>query len=110
MINFSELAEKYKTPLYVYDFNAITEQYSALKEAFRARKTILAYAVKSNSNLSVVQHLAKLGAGADCVSIGEVRRALTAGIAKYKIIFSGVGKQDHEIKEALESDTWKKFL
>lgn len=104
MINFSQLAEKYQTPLYVYDFDAIAQQYEILKEAFRARKAIMAFAIKSNSNLSVVQHLAKLGAGADCVSIGEVRRALLAGVPKYKIIFSGVGKQDHEIKEALESD------
>ncbi len=104
MINFSQLAEKYQTPLYVYDFNQITSQFEVLKDAFRARKAILAYAVKSNSNLSVIKHLASLGAGADCVSIGEVRRALLAGIPKYKIIFSGVGKQDYEIKEALESD------
>ena len=104
MINFSELAEKYQTPLYVYDFNVITQQYEVLKEAFKARKAILAYAIKSNSNLSVVKHLAALGAGADCVSIGEVRRALLAGVPKYKVIFSGVGKQDYEIKEALESD------
>lgn len=104
MINFSHLAEKYQTPLYVYNFNEITKQYNALKEAFKARKSILAYAIKSNSNLSVIKHLAKLGAGADCVSIGEVRRALLAGVPSYKIIFSGVGKQDSEIKEALESD------
>jgi len=104
MIDFSQLAQKYQTPLYVYDFDEISTQYEALKVAFKARKAILAYAVKSNSNLSVVKHLASLGAGADCVSIGEVRRALLAGIPKYKIIFSGVGKQDEEIKEALESD------
>lgn len=65
---------------------------------------MIAYAVKANSNLSVVNHFALLGAGADCVSIGEVRRALMAGIPKYKIIFSGVGKRDDEIREALESD------
>ncbi len=104
MINFSDLAEKYQTPLYIYDFDTITQQYEMLKDAFKASKAILAYAIKSNSNLSVVQHLAKLGAGADCVSIGEVRRALLAGVPKYKIIYSGVGKQDTEIKEALESD------
>ncbi|MDF1880330.1 diaminopimelate decarboxylase [Sulfurimonas sp. MAG313] len=104
MINFSQLAEKYQTPLYVYDFNSISEQFESLKSAFKARKAIMAYAIKANSNLSVVKYLASLGAGADCVSIGEVRRALMAGIPKYKIIFSGVGKQDHEIKEALESD------
>jgi diaminopimelate decarboxylase len=103
-INFKELANKYQTPYYVYDFDYITGQYEELKGAFRARKSLIAYAVKANSNLSVIKHLADLGAGADCVSIGEVRRALKVGIAPYKIIFSGVGKIDSEIKEALEFD------
>lgn len=101
-INFKELADKYQTPYYVYDFDHITGQYEELKGAFKARKSLLAYAVKANSNLSVIKHLANLGAGADCVSIGEVKRALKVGIAPYKIIFSGVGKIDSEIKEALE--------
>ena len=103
-INFKELANKYETPYYVYDFNHISKQYEELKDAFKARKSLISYAVKANSNLSVVQHLGNLGAGADCVSIGEVKRALKVGIAKYKIIFSGVGKTDDEIKEALEFD------
>ena len=104
MIDFETLAGKYGTPLYVYDFDAMSAQYEALKSAFRGRKAILAYAVKANSNLSVVRHFARLGSGADCVSIGEVRRAVMAGIPKYRIIFSGVGKRDDEIKEALERD------
>lgn len=104
MIPFKELAQTYGTPLYVYDFDAMRVQFEALKEAFRGRKSILAYAVKSNSNLSVVKHFATLGSGADCVSIGEVRRALMAGVPKYRIIFSGVGKRDDEIREAIESD------
>lgn len=103
-IDFQELANKYQTPYYVYDFDYITKQYGELKSAFRARKSLIAYAVKANSNLSVIKHLANLGAGADCVSIGEVRRALKAGIPSYKIIFSGVGKSDDEIKEALNLD------
>ena len=103
-INFKELANKYQTPYYVYDFDHITEQYTQLKEAFKARKSLVAYAVKANSNLSVIKHLANLGAGADCVSIGEVKRALKVGIAPYKIIFSGVGKLDSEIRAALELD------
>ena len=103
-INFKELANKYKTPYYVYDFNHITKQYQELKDAFKARKSLISYAVKANSNLSVVKHLGDQGAGADCVSIGEVKRALKVGIAKYKIIFSGVGKTDDEIREALEFD------
>ncbi|MGB1226329.1 MAG: diaminopimelate decarboxylase [Poseidonibacter sp.] len=103
-IDFKELANKYQTPYYVYDFDHITGQYEALKGAFKARKSLIAYAVKANSNLSVIKHLAQLGAGADCVSIGEVKRALKVGIVPYKIIFSGVGKIDSEIKEALELD------
>ncbi|MFA5216385.1 diaminopimelate decarboxylase [Sulfuricurvum sp.] len=104
MIPFKELAQTYGTPLYVYDFDAMRVQFESLKEAFRGRKSILAYAVKSNSNLSVVKHFASLGSGADCVSIGEVRRALMAGVPKYRIIFSGVGKRDDEIREAIERD------
>lgn len=104
MIDFKALATKYQTPLYIYNLDYMEAQYEELKEAFKARKSILAYAVKANSNLSVVKHFAKLGAGADCVSIGEVRRALLAGIPPYKVIFSGVGKSDAEIQEAIESD------
>lgn len=101
-IDYKKLAEKYQTPYYVYDFDHITKQYNELKVAFKARKSLLAYAVKANSNLSVIKHLASLGAGADCVSIGEVKRALKVGITPYKIIFSGVGKTDDEIRQALE--------
>jgi len=103
-VEIKSLVEKYNTPLYVYDFNNITNRYEELKDAFGGKKSLVAYAVKSNSNLAVIRHLANLGAGADCVSIGEVRRALMAGVKKYRIIFSGVGKQDAEIREALEKD------
>lgn len=103
-MDFKSLAAKYGTPLYVYDFNHIDKQFNELKEAFKARKSIIFYAVKANSNLSVLKHIGELGAGCDCVSIGEVKRALRAGVAKYKIIFSGVGKCDDEIKEALGND------
>ena len=103
-INFKQLAKKYQTPYYVYDFDYISKQYNKLKNAFKARKSLISYAIKANSNLSVIRHLGKLGSGADCVSIGEVKRALKVGIPKYKIIFSGVGKTDSEIQEALEFD------
>ncbi len=104
MINFKELAQEYKTPLYIYDLDYMTAQYNELKQAFKGRKSILAYAVKANSNLSVIKHFADLGSGADCVSIGEVRRAILAGIPAYRIIFSGVGKNDDEIREAIQKD------
>ncbi len=103
-IDTKALADKYGTPLYIYDFDYIENRYTTLKDAFAGKKSIINYAVKANSNLSVISHLAKLGAGADCVSIGEVQRALSAGVDKYKIIFSGVGKRDDEIRTALEHD------
>ncbi|HIO96216.1 MAG TPA: diaminopimelate decarboxylase [Campylobacterales bacterium] len=102
-LDIKTLANRYNTPLYVYDFDKITKQYEELKGAFNGKKSLVAYAVKSNSNLAVIRHLAKLGAGADCVSIGEVQRALKAGVSKYKIIFSGVGKKDDEIRQALQA-------
>ncbi len=101
-IDLKELVAKYNTPLYLYDFNAITDRYISLKEAFEGKKSLISYAIKANSNLAVIRHLANEGAGADCVSIGEVNRALEAGIKPYKIIFSGVGKKDDEIREALQ--------
>ncbi len=103
-IDFSALAQKYNTPLYLYDFDYIAKRYQELKEAFSGQKSLISYAVKANSNIFVIRHLAQMGAGADCVSIGEVRRALAAGVKRYKIIFSGVGKRDEEIREALQSD------
>ncbi len=103
-IDYKALAEKYGTPLYVYDFDYIENRYTTLKDAFSGKKSLINYAVKANSNLSVIAHLAKLGAGADCVSIGEVQRALSVGVDRYKIIFSGVGKRDDEIRAALEYD------
>ncbi len=103
-IDFKALAKQYGTPLFVYDFDYMTKQYNELKDAFSGVKSLIAYAVKANSNLSVISHFGKLGSGADCVSIGEVQRALSAGIDNYKIIFSGVGKRDDEIKDALEAN------
>ncbi len=100
-MDFKKVAQKYGTPLYLYDFGHFEKQYRKLKEAFRGRKSLIAYAVKANSNLSVIKKFADLGAGADCVSIGEVKRALRAGVKNYNIIFSGVGKRDDEIEEAL---------
>jgi diaminopimelate decarboxylase len=103
-IDFKALAQKYDTPLYLYDFDHIRDRYMQMKEAFGGSKSLVLYAVKANSNLAVIRHLSGLGAGADCVSIGEVNRALAAGVDRYKIIFSGVGKSDEEIKEALTKE------
>ncbi len=101
-VDYSTLARRYGTPLYVYDLDAVSQKYRELKEAFAGHKSLISYAVKANSNLSIIAHLAREGAGADCVSIGEIRRALTAGVDRYKIVFSGVGKRDDEIERALQ--------
>lgn len=103
-MDFHSLAQCYQTPLYVYDFDKLKENFLGFKDAFAGRKSLICYALKANSNLSLLSFLASLGAGADCVSIGEVKKALLAGIPKYKIIFSGVGKRDDEIEEALRED------
>ena len=103
-MDYSSLACKYGTPLYVYDFNEIQKNFIALKEAFAARKSLVCFAIKANSNLSVLKFLSDMGSGFDCVSIGELRRALYIGAKNYKIIFSGVGKQDSELEFALKSD------
>lgn len=101
---FLRLAKEHDTPLYVYDLSRIESNFLAFKKAFSGRKSLICYALKANSNLSILSLLANLGSGADCVSIGEVRRALLAKIPKYKIIFSGVGKKASEIEEAIKLD------
>lgn len=103
-MDLSGLVKLYGTPLYVYDFERMRENFLAFKHAFGAREPLVCYALKANSNLSILKFLAQLGAGADCVSIGEVRRAILAGIPNEKIIFSGVGKRDDELQEALQKE------
>ena len=98
------LAQKYGTPAYIYDFDKIAQNVNDFKSAFNGRKSLLCYALKANANLSLLKHLASLDCGADCVSINEVKRALLAGIPKYKIIYSGVGKSDEDLREALQND------
>ncbi len=92
----------HKTPFYLYDLDGVKNGFLEFKEVFKGQKSLICYALKANSNLALLEVLAKAGAGADCVSIYEVRRALLAGIAPYKVIFSGVGKLENEIVEALE--------
>ncbi|MCR8686413.1 diaminopimelate decarboxylase [Campylobacter sp. 1569] len=103
-MDYLKLAKEYNTPFYIYDFDKIKERFTMLKDAFKARKSQIFYAVKANSNLSVLKLLASLDSGFDCVSAGEIYRALKAGAKNYKIIFSGVGKSVDELKYALEQN------
>lgn len=100
--DYEKLARQYGTPLYIYDIESLQQQYLKIKDSFGGFKSLICYALKANSNLSILKTLAKLGSGADCVSLNEVKRALLAGIPAYKIIFSGVGKEDYEIEEAIK--------
>jgi diaminopimelate decarboxylase len=96
------IADEVGTPAYVYSTATLQRHYGVFREAFAPRKVLVAYAVKANSNLSVLKTLAKLGAGADTVSEGEIRRALAAGIQPSRIVFSGVGKSRRELAFAVE--------
>lgn len=99
----SELAERFGTPLYVYDLEQIEARYRAFDLAFREIDHLIAYSVKANGNLAILHRLGRMGAGADIVSLGELYRALRAGIPPEKIVFAGVGKTEGEMQEALDA-------
>lgn len=102
-VAISDLVNTYGTPLYVYSKNNIESAFKKYQNAFGNRKHLICYAVKANSNLSVIALLAKLGAGFDIVSRGELLRVLKAGGDAKKVIFSGVGKTSEDLKFALET-------
>ena len=103
-VNLSELADAVGTPFYCYSTATLERHYRVFTEAFAGEKVLVCYAMKANSNQSVLRTLAKLGAGADVVSGGELKRALAAGIPANKILFSGVGKTEAELRAALAAD------
>ena len=103
-VNLSDLAWRVGTPFYCYSTATLERHYRVFTEAFAGAKVLVCYAMKANSNQSVLRTLAKLGAGADVVSGGELKRALLAGIPPNKVLFSGVGKMEAELRAALASD------
>ena len=100
-VPLSKIAEHVGTPVYVYSTATFTRHYKVFAENFSDTEALIAYSVKANSNIAVLATLAKLGAGADVVSGGELKRALIAGIPAKKIVFSGVGKTREEMEDAL---------
>ena len=100
-VDVAAMAEAVGTPFYCYSTATLERHYRVFSEAFSDVKSLVCYAMKANSNQSVLRTLAKLGAGADVVSGGELKRALAAGIPPDKILFSGVGKTADEIRAAL---------
>ncbi len=96
-----EIAAAVGTPFYVYSQATLERHYQVFADAVSALNPMICYAVKANSNIAVIAVLARLGAGADVVSVGELERALAAGINAEKIIYSGVGKTESDLRAAL---------
>lgn len=103
-VSLTHLAKQFGTPTYVYSQATIDQQWQSFSRAFNSHSCRICYAVKANSNLTLLNHFAKLGAGFDIVSGGELTRVLLAGGKPENIVFSGVGKQSHEIVQALHEN------
>jgi diaminopimelate decarboxylase len=102
-IPLSNIAQQFGTPCYVYSHGALTDSYRQFAEAFKGREHLICFAVKANPNIAILNLFAKLGAGFDIVSGGELQRVLAAGGAANKVVFSGVGKTAAEMQLALEA-------
>ncbi|MBL4639598.1 MAG: diaminopimelate decarboxylase [Kordiimonadaceae bacterium] len=103
-VSLEQIAAEVGTPVYVYSTATFQRHYRVFSEAFEGLDTLICYAMKANSNQAVLTTLAREGAGADVVSVGELKRALAAGIPASKIVFSGVGKTRDEMIASLEAD------
>ncbi len=101
-VPLEEVAERFGTPAYVYSRATLERHWNAFDRAFSDYPHLICYAVKANSNLAVLNLLARLGSGFDIVSVGELERVLKAGGDPSKVVFSGVGKREDEIRRAIE--------
>ena len=101
-VSLTNISAKFGTPCYVYSRATLERHWHAFDNAFAAHPHLVCYAVKANSNLAVLNVLARLGSGFDIVSVGELERVLAAGGEPAKIVFSGVGKREDELRRALE--------
>lgn len=102
-LSLTSIAERFGTPTYVYSRAALSSAFKAYQNALQGRPALVCYAVKANSNLGILSVFAKLGAGFDIVSGGELARVLAAGGSPYRVVFSGVGKSRDEMRQALEA-------
>ena len=101
-VDLVDLAASVGTPFYCYSTATIERHYQVFTHAFADVSALVCYAMKANSNQAVIKTLARLGAGADVVSEGELKRARAAGIPPHKIMFSGVGKTAQELALAVD--------
>lgn len=102
-VSLQAIADAVGTPAYVYSSATLERHYDVFKQAFAPRAVLVAFAVKANGNIAVLNTLARKGAGADTVSQGEIERALKAGVPAERIIFSGVGKTEQELAFAVRT-------
>lgn len=102
-VPLAAIAARHGTPAYVYSTAALTQRYRSFTAAFAGLPVTVCYALKANSNQAIIATFARLGAGADIVSEGELRRALAAGVPARKIVFAGVGKSAPEMAAALDA-------
>jgi len=100
-VSLDALADEHGTPLFVYSHATLTGRFQRLRGAFAPLEPLVAYSVKANPSLAVIKSLAREGAGADVVSVGELERALRAGVPADKVVFSGVGKRRDELEAGL---------
>ena len=100
-IKVQNIAKKFGTPAYCYSYNQLKENINNFKRSFKSFSPLMCFAIKSNTNVNLISEIRKLGLGADVVSMGELMKALKAGIKPNKIVFSGVGKTVEEIKYAI---------
>src|SRR4029077_2404810 len=102
-VPLDQLAASVGTPFYCYSSAVLSERYQAFARSFDGRRAMICYSLKANSNQAVIATLDRLGAGADVVSEGELRRALAAGIPASAIVFAGVGKTAKEMAAGIEA-------
>ena len=101
-VKVRNLVNKFQTPVYCYSYGKLKENIIAFKKKFKNLNPIICFAVKANSNLKLLKEIKKFGLGADVVSLGELTKALKAGIHTKKIVFSGVGKTTDELRFAID--------
>jgi diaminopimelate decarboxylase len=101
-VSIKELAEKFGTPFFVYSESSISKSFQEIKDVFGSNKKDIYYSVKANSSLSILKLLLNMGAGFDIVSMGELDRVIKIGANPKKIVYSGVGKSESDIKRSIE--------
>ena len=101
-ISVQNIAKQFNTPAYCYSYSQLKNNINNFKKNFKSFSPLICFAIKSNTNVNLIKEISKFGLGADVVSLGELMKALKAGIKPNKIVFSGVGKTSEEINFAIK--------